>query len=113
MKICTSCGTGRSDEEFSLRASASDGLKPTCKMCDSIEYNTRKAAGKVKNTRSNHPEIFKAKYGISDSTIRAYVNRNYSFLWGELTDSEKDSMVEEYKQFRGRKRVSRGYKVRL
>ena len=114
MKECTKCGVIQDYDKFSNRKTASDGKKSQCKICDSIEYDEAKAAGKIKKgKKSNHEAIFRAKHGVSAGTVRAYVNRNYSFLWGECTPEEQLSIIEEYKEFRNRPRVSKGYKRRI
>jgi len=113
LKTCTKCQCPTPLEGFSNYYKSKDGLKSQCKLCDSLEYDIAKKAGKIVNGKSNHEAIFKAKHGVSPGTVRSYVNKNYSFLWGELTEPEKMSIIEEYKKFRSRKRVTKGYKVRI
>ena len=113
-KECSKCGKVYPLDGFNRRSASKDGRRPECRLCQSIEqakydYNPNKPP-------SRHEEYFKAKHGVSPGTVRSYVNRTYTFTWGELSEEEKLSLIEEYKEFRGRERITvktKGYKVRI
>lgn len=66
VKECTKCGKMKPLTEFHINKgvkSSKDGLRPSCKMCESLRNKQYRQT--VKGNRINREKHFKARYGLT------------------------------------------------
>jgi hypothetical protein len=104
-KRCSKCGIETKRSRFNKRKAAKDGLCPHCKICQSIDYDIAKQAGKVKPSPCSGPEFVK-KYGVAYTTFRDWLVKEYdndkSPYWQlkQIPQDERVLMVSQYKKWR-------------
>ena len=103
MKTCSRCGLERKKSSFNKKKVAPDGLRSECNLCQSLDYDERKAKGKVKNCSVGY-KSFKVKYGVAYTTIRDWLIREYDkgnveyYQLKQVPKNERRKLVNKYKK---------------